>query len=195
MNRLSTRLIKSLDWTVYTIAFFRNHFLVIFGLGFIAAVGRAIQLNAFGPISSELNIGLEIIVESARILLFVYALGLTNIRAGIARLVRFVTNRQRRKQSWRLSLQTMRKNWLAILVNLCVFSVLAFLMNAFIDHIAYETCLYITLKARQLISAQASEWVLILFFKNLSVIPFTLLFNAVFCLWLVNRLPKPVAYS
>ncbi|GAB3549876.1 hypothetical protein [Spirosoma fluminis] len=195
MNPISTRLIRSLDWTVYTIAFIRNHFLVIFGLGFIAAVGRAIQLNAFGPISSELNIGLEIIVESARILLFVYALGLTNIRAGIARLVRFVTNRQSRKQNWHLSLQTMRKNWLAILGNLCVFSVVAFLMNAFINHIAYETCLYITLKARQLISAQASEWVLILFFKNLSVIPFTLLFNAVFCLWLVNRLPKPVAYS
>lgn len=189
---LSTNLLKALDWTVETIQFCKKHFGFIFSLGLIAAIGRCIQLKAFGPISPLSHVLLEVVVESARILIFLYALGLTNIRTGIVRLVQIVTNKQGRKQNGRLAIQKLRTRWGALVANLIVFSVIALLFNKLIDHIAYETCLYITLKARQLISDQSSEWAIILFFKNISVIPFTLIFNALFCLWLVNRLPRPV---
>ncbi|GAB3942646.1 hypothetical protein GCM10028805_07500 [Spirosoma harenae] len=190
----SPKFTKTLDWTLSTIRFCQHHFLFIFSLGLVAAFGRAIQLRAFGPISPTAHALLEIVVESARILIFLYALGFTNIRKGVSRLVQFVTNKQERKQNWRVAMQTLKSKWGALLINFLAFSVIAFLFNYLIDHIAYETCLYITLKARQLISDQTSEWAIILFFKNISVIPFTLIFNALFCLWLVNRLPKAVAY-
>jgi hypothetical protein len=191
----SLKLLKSLDWTIQTVRFFKNHFLIIFGLGLVAAFGRAIQLKAFGPISPLSHTLLEIVVESARVLIFVYALGLTNVKTGVVRLIQLVTNKQGRKQNWRLAIQKIRDKWPSLLINLVAFSVIALLFNKLIDHIAYETCLYITLQTRQIISSQSSEWAIILFFKNISVIPFTLVFNALFCLWLVNRLPKPVAFQ
>ncbi|MVM38259.1 hypothetical protein GO730_12880 [Spirosoma sp. HMF3257] len=191
----SIKLTKSLDWTLYTVQFIKNHFLMIFGLGLVAAIGRAIQLKAFGPVSPSAHVLLEVVVESARILIFFYALGLTNVKTGVIRLVQLVTNKQGRKQNWRLAIRKLRDKWPSLLINLLAFSMIALLFNKLIDHIAYETCLYMTLQARQLISSQASEWAIILFFKNISVIPFTLIFNAVFCLWLVNRLPKPVAFQ
>ncbi|AKD54496.1 hypothetical protein [Spirosoma radiotolerans] len=192
---VSMKLLKSLDWTISTIRFLKNHFLTIFGLGLVAAFGRAIQLKAFGPVSPLSNTLLELVVESARILIFLYTLGLTNVRKGVVRLVQFATNKQGREQGWRLAIQKMRTNWGSLLVNLVAFLGIAFLFNALITHIAYETCLYITLKSRQVISSQASEWAIILFFKNISVIPFTLVFNALFCLWLVNQLPRRMAYK
>ncbi|MBD2703120.1 hypothetical protein IC229_20905 [Spirosoma sp. BT702] len=182
--------LKALDWTVQTIRFCQHHFLFIFSLGLIAAFGRAIQLRAFGPVSPTAHVLLEVVIESARILIFLYALGFTNIRKGVVRLTQLVTNKTGRRQNWRLAMQTLRTKWLSLLANFVAFLVIAFLFNVLINHIAYETCLYITLKARQLISDQTSEWAIILFFKNISVIPFTLIFNALFCLWLVNRLPK-----
>ncbi|MVM32125.1 hypothetical protein GO755_18895 [Spirosoma sp. HMF4905] len=191
----SLKLLKSLDWTIHTIRFIKNHFLIIFGLGLIAAFGRAIQLRAFGPISPLSNTLLEVVVESARVLIFVYALGLTNVKTGVLRLVQLVTNRQSRKQNWRLAVQKMKDKWPSLLINLVAFSIIALLFNKLINHIAYETCLYITLQARQIISNKSSEWAIILFFKNISVIPFTLIFNALFFLWLVNRLPKSVVYK
>ena len=191
---LPSKIAKTLDWTLYTIRFCQHHFLFIFSLGLIAAFGRAIQLRAFGPVSPTAHVLLEIVVEFARILIFLYALGFTNVRKGIGRVVQFVTNKQGRKQHWRLAMQTLRSKWGALLINFLAFLVIAFMFNVLINHIAYETCLYITLQARQLISDQTSEWAIILFFKNISVIPFTLIFNALFCLWLVNRLPKAVAH-
>ncbi|GAB4035906.1 hypothetical protein [Spirosoma jeollabukense] len=190
----SAKLLNVLDWTVQAIRFFKNHFLIIFGLGLVAAIGRAVQLRAFGPVSPLAHTLLEIVIESARILLFFYALGLTNVRTGANRLIQLVTNKQGRKQSWRVAIQKVKQKWFAMLINFVLFSVIAFLFNVLINHIAYETCLYITLKSRQLISDQTSEWAIILFFKNISVIPFTLIFNALFLLWLVNRLPKSVVY-
>jgi uncharacterized membrane protein HdeD (DUF308 family) len=192
---ISLKILNNLDWTTQTVHFCKKHFLIIFSLGLVAAVGRVVQLKALGPVSPFANGLLEIIVETARILIFLYALGLTNIRTGAARLVRFMTNKEGRGQNWRLAIQKIRSRWPALLTNLVAFSAIAFLFNVLINHIAYETCLYITLKAREIISEQASEWAIILFFKNISVIPFTLIFNALFLLWLVNRLPKPVVYK
>jgi hypothetical protein len=190
----SPKLLSVLDWTIHTIRFVKNHFLIIFGLGLVAAVGRAIQLRAFGPVNPLSHTLLEIVIEGARIVLFFYALGLTNVRTGVNRLIHLVMNKQVRKQNWRVAIQKVKEKWLVMLINFISFSIIAFLFNVLINHIAYETCLYITLKSRQIISDQTSEWAIILFFKNISVIPFTLIFNALFLLWLVNRLPKSVAY-
>jgi hypothetical protein len=180
---------KPLEWTLLTFRFIKNNFWVIFSLGLIAAVGRTIQLRAFGPITPATHILLEILVESARLAIILYALGLANIKSGLSKIVRLVINRSARRQNWQVATTKLSQQWLAILINLGAFLLMAYLNNLLIDHIAYETCLYIALTTRQLISEESSVWALILFFKNISVIPFTLVFQTLFILWITNRLP------
>jgi hypothetical protein len=74
------------------------------------------------------------------------------------------------------------------MANMVIYLLIALLINKLIDYAAYQTCLYAKLKTHSIISADSSEWVIILFFKNLSVIPFTLIFNAVFLLWVTNKM-------
>ncbi|WP_302039050.1 Npt1/Npt2 family nucleotide transporter [Rhodocytophaga aerolata] len=168
---------------------------MILALGLVAAFGRAIQLKAFGPVSPLSHTLLEIVIESSRILLFLYVLGLSNIRSGFLKILHLFTNKPGRRQTWHTAIRTIRGRWLALLINLGVFACIAFLFNLFIDHIAYQTCLLLTLKDHQVVDQQSSAWTVILFFKNLSVIPFTIVFEVLFLLWLTNRLPKSVAYS
>lgn len=188
-----TKLLNRLDWLLQSVWFFTDHFFTIFGLGLVAALGRAAQLGAFGQLSSEWNVTLEVGVEGARVLIFLYTLGLTHVKTGVLKIAALFTNKRSRRRNWQLAVQKLRTQWATILLNLLAFSLLAFLINFLIDHIAYQTCLYTTLKAGEVISEQASVWTIILFFKNISVIPLTLIFNALFMLWLINRLPKPFA--
>jgi len=94
-----------------------------------------------------------------------------------------------------LQIQKLLHEWLSILANFVVFSLPAYVSNLLIDHIAYETCLFITLTWRHLFSDQSSVWAIILFFKNISVIPFTLVFQTLFVLWLADLLPKAKSAS
>ncbi|GAB3051473.1 hypothetical protein [Spirosoma pulveris] len=181
---------KSFEWILYTVGFIKQHFWLILGLGLVAAVGRTIQLLAFGPISPFFHMLLEVLIESARVALVLYALGLANMQSGLAKISRVARSKATRHKNWRLALLTIRKRWVIILMNLGAFLLLAYGFNALIDHIAYQTCLYITLTRRQLISEQSSEWVLILFLKNISIIPFTLVFQTLFLIWITNRLPS-----
>ena len=61
-------------------------------------------------------------------------------------------------------------------------------INLLIDLLAYETCLYLTLKKEGILVDTSSEWTILLFFKNILVIPFTLVFETVFLLWVTNKL-------
>ena len=60
-------------------------------------------------------------------------------------------------------------------------------MNLLIDHLAYETCLYLALRYNGILVDTSSEWTILLFFKNISVIPFTLVFETIVLLWLTNK--------
>ena len=85
MNTTSLNTSK-LEWLGSTILFFQKHFFMIFTLGLIAGIGRVIQLKGFGEISPATNIIMEVIVESARLALFIYILGSASLKMGLARL-------------------------------------------------------------------------------------------------------------
>ena len=174
-------------WLLDTVIFLRRHFAVIITLGLIAAFGRVIQLGGFGAISSWTNIVLEVIVESTRILLFLYVLGMASIRDGVLRIKRFFIHKENRRLHVSMAIDKLKKQWLPILLNITGFLMIAFAINYLIDLLAYETCLYLSLKKDGILSASASEWTVLLFFKNLSVIPFTLAFEAGFLLWITNK--------
>jgi hypothetical protein len=179
---------EKLHWFSETVGFFKANFFTIFGLGLVAAFGRAIQMKAFGPISPFSHLLLEIVIESARLLIFLYALGLANVRNGITKVIQVFTRSESRKKNWAIAFKKFKAQWVSLLINLIVFLVFAWVINFLIDYVAYQTCLYATLKTNQVISDQASVWAFILFFKNISVIPFTLVFNALFLLWITNKL-------
>jgi hypothetical protein len=183
-----SKVFSTLDWIGLSIRFFRDHLFTVLGLGFLAAVGRATQLGAFGPVSHALDVLLEIGVESVRILLFLYALGLTNIRTGVESILRLFSAGANRRKHWQAAVRKVKSHWFALIFNLTVFLLIAWSINFLIDYAAYQTCLYTKMKSSQIIADEASEWAFILFLKNISIIPFTLIFNALFLRWVTNRL-------
>ncbi|NIJ54168.1 hypothetical protein [Dyadobacter arcticus] len=191
MNTL-LRVTQKFDSTLNSLRFVRKHFLIILILGLIAGLGRAAQLRAFGAIAPWLDTFLEITIQTARILIFLFSLGLTNVKKGITRFVSVFSFETGTSKNWKSAWAKLKTEWVAVTLNMAAFLFISFLINLMIDHIAYETCLYLTLKRDGLLSADSSEWAIILFFKNISVIPFTLVFNATLLLWFANRLPQHV---
>jgi len=191
---LSVSILKNLTWLIQTILFFKKHLLIILGLGLVAAFGRAAQLGAFGPVNSFYYYFLEISIQSARIFIFIYTLGLTHIRTGLTRLKKLISSKNTWKEHWKIIVLKIKKEWISLLTSFVVFLLIAFIINTLINFATYQTCLYFKLKASEIISDKASEWVIILFLKNISVIPFSLVFNAVFLLWITNKI-KPASLS
>ena len=171
-----------------TLYFFRKHFFIIIGLGLVAAFGRVIQLGGFGHISTLINILLEVVIEASRILLFLYVLGLANVKNGRRRIKHFFTKKNDRKAAVVLAMQKLKQQWLSFSLSVVGFLIIAWFINYLIDLLAYETCLYLTLKQDGILTESSSEWTILLFFKNLTVIPLTLIFDAVLLLWLSARL-------
>jgi hypothetical protein len=186
MMRLLNNLTTKLHWLLHTGHFLKKHFRTIIGLGLVAAFGRVIQLGGFGAITSWMNIVLEVVVESARVLLFLYVLGLANVKTGVLRIRRLVTERYNRKVQFAAAVQKFKTQLFSILLNIAGFLIIAAIINYGIDLLAYQTCLYLTLKKDGILADASSEWTILLFFKNLSVIPLTLVFEAVFLLWITN---------
>jgi hypothetical protein len=158
------------------------------GLGLVSATGRVIQLGGFGPVSSAMHTALELAVESARILLVFYVLGIASFKDGVLRVKRFFTQKTNRKLLWVTAMQITKSHWKAILLNFSGYALLAWAMNYLINALAYQTCFYLMLKKEGILAAASSEWTILLFFKNLSVIPFTLIFETMFLLWITKRL-------
>ena len=168
--------------------FFKKHFITIIGLGFIAALGRVIQLGGFGQITTWMNVILEIVIESARILLFLYVLGWANIKNGVLRIKHLLTRKEDRKKFLTVAIHKLKKQWFLVSLNIIGFLLIAWTINFLIDLLAYETCLYLSLKTDGILAESSSEWTILLFFKNLTVIPLTLIFDTVLLLWLANKL-------
>jgi hypothetical protein len=181
--------LSSISLVKYSIHFFGAHFLLVFSAGLIAALGRAIQLGAMSEVSAALNTLLEIIIESARVMTFLLALGEGSIGKGVRSISSiFHLTRTQWKSTWLIIINRLKANWLPLVINLLVFSAIAFVMNFIIDKVAYRTELLATLQSSDILDPQASEWVLLLFFKNLTVIPFTIIFNCLLLLWLTDNL-------
>ena len=180
LNKLTT-----LNNAIY---FIKKHFLVILSLGLVSAFGRVIQLGGFGEIPGWVNIILEIIVESSRILLFLFVLGLANVKKGISRIRDLFTKKNMWRSNWSVSIEKIKKQWLSVLLNLVAFLIIASMFNYLIDQLAYQTCLYLSLKENGILVDSSSVWTILLFFKNLSVIPFTLVFETLLILWITGKL-------
>jgi len=177
-----------LDWLNGTISFFKKHFLVVFTLGFIAGLGRVIQLRGFGPVSPSMHLVLEVIIETARAALFLYILGSASFKMGLHRFAGLFRRGAKRAELIKLASQNLKHRWKSLLLNFVVYLLLAWVINVLIDKLAYETCFYLTMKDRGILSPNSSEWTIILFFKNLTVIPLTFIFNTLLLFYATDKL-------
>lgn len=177
---------SELEFLKSALKFLKKHAFTITILGLIAGLGRVIQLGGFGTIAYSVNIILEIVINSARIVLFIYVLGFADIRIGFGRVKHFFTNKRDRKESLLTAWHNLKEKWASVLLNFIFFGLIAGLLNYLIDALAYETCLFLKLKEGGILSTGSSEWTILLFFKNLSVIPFTLIFEVLFILWIAG---------
>src|SRR5688500_10596365 len=167
--------------------FIKKHFLTIFGLGLIAAFGRVIQLGGFGDIPSWANIVLEVVVETARVLIFLFVLGVANIKKGAYQVKQLFTRKSNLKNYWFIATKKLKTQWIQISLSLFGFLIIAGVFNVLIDSLAYQTCLYLTLKREGILVDTSSEWTILLFFKNISVIPFTIVFETILLLWITRE--------
>ena len=189
MTPIQPKSISQFGLVKYSINFIAVHFLIIFGAGLIAAFGRAIQLGAVGEISGIANGLLEIIVASVRILTFLLVIGAGSISEGVRRVKSiFHLSRPQWYSIWSVVLARLRVNWIGLIVNLLAYSAIAVIINFVIDKLVFNTDILKILQNYHILAPNTSEWVLLLFLKNISVIPFTIIFNGVILLWITNNL-------
>jgi hypothetical protein len=176
-----------LSWLTTSLHFFKRHLLTVVICGLVAGVGRVAQLGGFGETTPLTNGVLEVLVEGSRLFLLLFVLGGGNSIAGWRRVRLFFVNSEKRKAFILKAKTGIRSNGWPILFSFIGFSIIAVVLNLLIQTLAYETCLFITLKMRGILSDSSSEWTILLFFKNLSVIPFTLIFQTLLLLWITGR--------
>jgi hypothetical protein len=89
--------------------------------------------------------------------------------------------------SWNLAVEKVKRQWVNLLINYAGLLLIAGAINLLIDQVAYETCLFLSLKERNILADGTSEWTILLFFKNITVIPLTLVFQTVLAFWIFNK--------
>ncbi|MEJ1239743.1 hypothetical protein WBG78_16520 [Chryseolinea sp. T2] len=191
----SAALKSNLEPMIASLSFMKRHWIVLVSLGLIAALGRVIQLGGFGEVSRLTHTLLEIVVEASRVAILLFVLGVANVRKGLQQVVRLVTGKIQFRSYSGHAWSKMKSRWSALTFSLVLFGLIAWGLNLLINQLAYETCLYLTLKREGILVGTSSEWTILLFFKNLSVIPFTLVFETVLVLWLANKAPLPEKHS
>lgn len=167
--------------------FINKHWLSVGVLNLIAAAGRFVQEGGTGKISVEVFSLLEIAVELSRVLLVLLVIGNGSDSAGFRRIISiFRMKKADWKQVWHRLKTNVAWNKIALSINLVIFMIIGTVANISIDLVTHLFLLN-WLKTNDLLIATASQWPVILFLKNLSIIPFTLVFECVLVLFLIGK--------
>jgi hypothetical protein len=176
------------DLILRTDSYFKKHFLLILILGLVAGTGRFIQEGGSGEISSSTHAILEVVVNGARLLIIWVVIGQGYIQAGFRNFINiFRLTRNRWHTVWANAKANFSNNFPAVLVNFIIYIVIAVIINIALFALFEYTSLLVWLKSGSLINLTASKWPVLLFLKNISIIPYTLVFETVFVMWIVER--------
>jgi hypothetical protein len=168
--------------------FINRHWLSLGILNLIAATGRFVQEGGTGKISVETFSLLEIAVASSRVLLVLLVIGNGSVNAGFRRVVSIFRMKSADwKQVWAQIKTNVAWNKISLSINFILFMIIGTVVNMGIDLVAH-LFLINWLKDNGLLAATAFQWPVILFLKNISIIPFTLVFECVLVLFLIGKL-------
>lgn len=167
---------------------FKRNSLLIFILGAMAGLGRFFQEGGYGAISPAMHGILEVVVNGARLLIVFLIIGQGYMQAGFRNFISiFRMTKYEWHQVWANVRYNFSNNFLAILVNFIIYIIIAVITNIALFSLFEFTTFLEWLKSTSLISPTASKWPVLLFFKNISIIPFTLIFETLFVMWIVER--------
>ena len=161
-----------------------QHLLLVLTFIFIPAIGRVVQTNGLGNISTSTYWLLEFPVEGARILFLLLLIGDGKIDKGIELLISMF---RMTKDQWKTVptaiINNLKLHSTELLITTFVFVLVALALNYLIKYAANSEEFLFKLQQFSLLRSFNSQS-LTLFLKNLTVIPFTILFEV----WLILRL-------
>ncbi|MEJ0056033.1 MAG: hypothetical protein WDN75_10465 [Bacteroidota bacterium] len=115
---------------------------MILGLCLVAAFVRVIQLGGFGETEPWMNPALEAVVEGSRILMFLFVLGVANIKKGLLQIGYLFSAQMEWRKHWSNTKKNIKMNWVYLSMNLIGFAAIAGVFNLLIDQLAYETAFF-----------------------------------------------------
>lgn len=171
-----------------TDTYFKRNFILILSLGAVAGLGRFFQEGGYGEITPSMHGILEIVINGARLLIIFLIIGQGYVQVGFNNLINlFRLTRDEWSHVWATVKSNFANNSIAILTNFIILMVVAVIFNIALFALFDYTTFLGWLKSTALISPEASKWPVLLFFKNISIIPFTLVFETLFVMWIVER--------
>ena len=167
--------------------FIRRHFFGFITLGLVAALGRFFQEGGQGEVSTLVYILLEIAVNLSRVLLALFVVGNGSIVKGFERIISVFTLK---KADWINLWRTMVDNVLtyriALIVNFIIWLGVAVIVNIVLHVIFSATPALEWFHSTGILATTASKWPVMLFLKNISIIPFSLIFEILFISWIMG---------
>jgi hypothetical protein len=171
-----------------TDTYFKRNFILIILLGAVAGLGRFFQEGGYGQIGSSMHGILEVVINGARLLIILLIIGQGYMQIGFRNFTNiFSLTKTNWHSIWANVKDNFSTNFLAILTNFIILIAIAGIFNILLFALFDYTSILEWLKSTTLISPTASKWPVLLFFKNISIIPFTLVFQTLFVMWIVER--------
>jgi len=181
-------LIGYTDLIQRTDTFIRKNAFWILGLGLIAGIGRFIQEGGSGAISSSTQIILDIVVNTARLLTVFIVIGKGSLQNGLNAITNiFRLTKAKWASIWENIKRNFSGNYLALLINFIIYILIAGIINISLFTLFEHTAFLEWLKSNQLLSPSASKWPVLLLLKNISIIPFTFVFEILIVIWIVGK--------
>ena len=154
-----------------SVRFYARYAVNIIGLGLLSSTGRAIQLGWSEYISGTQHLLLELMVEAARVAIFLVVVGEGSFTAGVTAI------KNVRKMSGYVSIwNNLKGRWVAVIWSIAAFIIFASLVNAVISLIAHNDTVLSTVQNLGFppTKDESLKSAIIFFLKNITIIPFTL---------------------
>ncbi|MCC9076085.1 hypothetical protein FKZ61_008170 [Litorilinea aerophila] len=172
----------------WALSLMSRNVLLITILVLVPAIGRVIQTDEVRIVNKQTYWLIEIIVEGARVILFIFLIGSGVFSLGIERIKSIFKTP---KMQWYVIPSTVfhsiKTHYFELLATTVVFTLLAFLLNSLIQYLVSDEKLLLSIHKNTTLKF-LNKTSLSLFLKNLSVIPLTLFYEAWLILTLLNLL-------
>jgi hypothetical protein len=158
----------------------------ILGLGLLAAIGRAIQVGPGRAWPRPGYVAFEVLVECLRLLIFAVVIGLGDPAQGVRRIAAFISGGSASEALGRLG-QGLGQRWPEALAALVLFALVAVVANlATFATAGLPSVRRLAAAALQDADQARGKLAAVLFIKNLTIIPFTIIWLWALLLYL-NR--------
>lgn len=170
-----------------TDSFIRHNFFTTIAPGLVAGLCRYIQEGGIGEVSVSTQAFLGMVVFLARAIIVFSVAGDGNIPEGIAAIFNvFSLNASGWKQAGMNLKGNFRFNILALGVNLIIFIIISIGINIGLSFLMEYPPFLTYLREHHILDQSASHWPVLLFLKNISIIPFAFVFEILLIMFLVG---------